>query len=238
MGVGLHAVTVVGVGNFQVSSSASTVPVQPHASTQPGDLVVAAAAVSVAGGPSIARDLGDGWQFLASHWDSGTNAGLILAALVANRPGSTGYAGIGLPASGAFYGHCVTYRGPKWDVGGARGSGTASFDSSNGSASDAPEGTPPYAQCLDVIARSCAAGASSPTADVVAGFTERVDGGSNNGLKLTINDRTIAGHLYCPAVTSALSANRTNRVGVRAFIPTVGDALAAGRRYGQPRRLG
>ena len=235
MSLGLPVYTSVGSGALQTGTgTASLCAVSPNANTLAGDLVV----VVCCAGPTtqaqedvtVSRDNGDGWILLSSGYNSVTEPlGIFLAACIATRNGSSGYAGILFNASTYWYSaQSNTFRlalPACFDLDHVgRDSGWA-FNSASDTALDAPAINQPYQQVIDLVGRGYFNGGTTTTVANITNFTERFDTGSAASyIGIALNDRTAAiiGAVQNPPITSALAVAKTYRMGVRAMIPIVG----------------
>lgn len=251
-----------GVGTIQASTSSATIAVVPNAATGPGDLVVVVAYVSGAAGNVLnARDAGNGWIFLDRAWDAGTNTGLILAGCIAS--GSTGLAGITLPGAAAYTAQSATF-GPQSSTVGQymscmsalrlaqtagealHGNGGYFLTTSNTTSGYPKAPNMPASHCIELIGRGCTS-TTIRTVGAITGTTEVFDTGNTSpGHSIVLNIAyTKGGRAGSPgggvAGAGTLSGNATNKHGVRALIPVMGnmnDGAGASRTMGRGCRYG
>jgi hypothetical protein len=252
MSMGLQAYTSVGSGTLQTGTGTSSAcAVVPNASTLAGDLVVVVCAGGAPTGTQtiedlrVSKDLGDGWVLLSSGYDLTNGFGIFLAACIAPRAGSSGYAGIGFNNNTFYYtaqSHTFRIRQPAWiglDQFG-RDNGWIEYTAS-GTPLDAPAINQPYQQVIDLVGRGYNNGGTTTTVGNITNFTERFDTGSAASYGgVVLNDRTaaITGAVQNPSVTSSLAVAKTYRMGVRAMIPILGNTYCIGRMRGGRRILG
>lgn len=253
MSLGLPLYTSIGSGTYQsnTAGNASVCAVVPNANSQAGDLVIVVCLGALGGGSqttqdvTATRDNGDGWILLSSGYDITGKAGLLLAACIAPRAGSSGYAGLVFNSNTFYYGaqsHTFRIAPPAWlemDQYG-RDNGWV-YNSGSGTALDAPAINQPYQQVIDLVGRGYNNGGTTTTVGNITNFTERFDtGDASSNVGIALNDRTaaITGAVQNPLVTSALSVAKTQRMGLRAMVPIMGNSINRGRMQGSRRLFG
>lgn len=192
---------------------------------------------------TLVKDAGDGWVILASGYDSVNTYGIFIAALITQRLGSTGYAGLTLPSSAAYtaQNHGLSLRMPfKFDLS-CRASGHGWYnDTASDTNLEAPSISQPYAQCVDIVGRGYNNGGTTTTVSTPSGFGEIFDTGQTSpphGVVLLRGAFISSGQYANPgAVSSALAVAKTNRAGVRAMVAVTANTMAGRARYGSGRR--
>jgi hypothetical protein len=220
----------VGAGTLQTNAASALITASPNASTAYRDLVVLMAYVTGSGAATTgARCAGDGWFILDSGWDGTNNWGVLLAGCIAPRAGASGWSGINLPGSGAWTAQTYTYRlsyTHRYALELARpGRGWVSVPASS-TTSTVPQISLPYPQCLVIDGIGYNNGGTTTTCGNISGFTERFDTGQTSpphGVKL--DDALVWGNDYLIAqANSTLAAAKTNKGGLRAAIPIIGNS--------------
>lgn len=246
MTVGFPTPTTVGTGTIQSTAvSTTTVPVVPSTSILARDLVLLVCYVQgadIVATPPI--DAGDGWVVLDSGYDTVNAWGMFLAACLAPRAGSSGWAGMTIPSATARTAQTHAMRlaagsGFGFDLGGAVGSRAWFNASASATALTQPEILQPYAQCFDVCAGGYNNAGTTTTCGNVTGFTERFDAGQTappHGVVL--RERSVSNHNINAAANATLGVAKTMRGGLRAMIPIVGYSAMGRAHRGQFRRLG
>ncbi len=247
MSLGVPLYTSIGSGTLQTGTGSSgTCAVVPNASTLAGDLVI----VVCAAGPgtqttediTVSKDNGDGWVLISSGYNPSSSPamGIFIAACMATRNGSSGYAGIKFNTSNYYYAaqsHTFRIAAPgAFDLDHVGRDNGYIFNAASATALDAPAISQPYQQVIDLVGRGYYNGGTTTTVADITGYTERFDTGSAASyLGVVLNDRTAAvlGAVQNPLVTSALAAAKTNRMGVRAMIAIVGMQSPNRGRYGR-----
>jgi hypothetical protein len=212
-----------------------------NVSTLPGDLVVVVCYVQ--GGDIVATppiDAGDGWVVLDAGYDTVNGFGIFIAACIATRAGSSGYAGLTIPSCTARSAQSHTYRmgqSYRYDLGGARGSQGWFNASASATALSQPEILQPYAQVLDLCAGGYNNAATTTTCGNVTGYTERFDTGQTSPPHgVVLRDRTFANAAQNPLASATLAVAKTMRGGVRAMVPIVANTAQGRANRGQFRR--
>lgn len=244
MSMGLPAYTSVGAGTLTSSAGSGTIRVTPNASTAIGDLVVV---VCGSGGSSgtgnIFYDLGDGWLILSQYWNDTDFEGGCMAACIAPRAGSSGYAGLGQLNTGVPWcaqSHTFRIVPPGRFLLTGFGAETPTYATASSTALDAPAINQPYQQVIDLVGRSYNNAGTTTTVGNITNYTERFDTGNATGSHgIALNDRTaaITGAVQNASLTSALAVSKGWRLGHRAMIPIIGNTYAYRGRYGSARRI-
>jgi hypothetical protein len=166
----------------------------------------------------------------------------ILAACIARKNGSSGYAGLSNKAAGNYAAQAQTFRvlpPARFALEAFGGSAGGLENSAVDTALDAPAINQPADTVIDLLGRGYENSGTTTSVATVTNFTERFDTGSTSA-GVVLNDRTAAirGAIQNPLVTSALASARSYRFGLRAMIPIVGHITPQYRRYGMGRRIG
>jgi hypothetical protein len=193
---------------------------------------------------TIAKDAGDGWVRLDAGWDSVNTFALGVFACIAVRNGSSGYAGLTLPASAAWTAITASYRlaNARWDLSNACGS-TAWYNASASATTLTPPAiNQPYAQVIDFVGIGYNNGGTTTTVTNPSGFTERQDTGQTSPAHgISTNDRTAiilgAGPFNAGPTGASLAVAKTNRAVVRAMVPIIANTYVSRGRLRGTRRF-
>jgi hypothetical protein len=243
-------------GTLQASTSSSTIAAVPASSVLPGEVVVLVAYVTGVDCRD-AKDAGDGWRIVSSAYDTGNSYGGFIAVLNAVRGGSSGYAGITLPGTGAYTAQTyslglgmsnVTQRVPYLRADQALGS-EGVLTAGNGTAINMPPTVSPhYSQWVGVYGAGYDNGGTTTTVGALSTHNERFDTGQTSpphGVCCgdifygSVNPQS--DNFISNAYTSiTLAVAKTKKVGLYAVIPYVANTtagaaykrMARGRRYG------
>lgn len=125
----------------------------------------------------------------------------------------------------------------KFHLGGRAKSEAPYSDASSLDSITIPKIHQPYAQCLDIAARGYYSTAST-SCTAITGFSEFNDVWFTTAqIGIVGNWRALTGFTEAPAVAGTISVARTNRFGVRAMIPIIGNVTPQYRRYLSSRRV-
>lgn len=236
---------ITDVGNSTPGTGSAVTSFTPSAigTTLAGDLLVVISK-STSGDllTTPPRSTNGTWVFPAYHYDSTNGHGLLVAVCIAARSGAAAHGSITVPSMTHTF-LTQTYRlSPpfQWDLPRMVSSGNFFFDSASGVAADAPELLQSAPHGLDIVVRGFNNGGATITLGAMTGFTNRTyTSNVANQQAVGLDDRELNGMVSNPAVSSNLSANGTMRMGLRFFVPVIGDAVGvAGRNFGAYRRMG
>lgn len=239
MSLGLSALTYVGSGTptgailpqGQISCS-------PNSSTLPGDLIVVF--LYMTGGNPVTDIKDDGLPWKIFGYTDGSN-GPGLALMIAPWAGSSGYTFFLSSQATTGATNVATYRltgGGKFDVGRACLAG-GWINTASGTPMDVPAMVQNYSQGLDLLGRGYNTGGTATTCGNITGFTERYDTSYGSAsIGLIANDRQLFNAIQNPSVTSSLAAAKDYRMGIRVFVPIIGNTQFPGRMQGPRRILG
>lgn len=238
MTYGISAVTGIGAGTLQASTSASVVAASPNANTRPYDLVVMVCYTDQ--DATQVQDTADGWIILNSGYDGTNTYGIFMAALLARTDGASGYAGLTLPGTGAYTAQVYTYRlanpGDRFCLCGKSAADTWYNLTASAVAIQGPTILQPYQQCIDLVGRGYNNAGTTTTMGNITGFTESFDTGQTSPAHgVILNYRLLTNAIQNPAVSGNLAVAKTNRAGVRAMVGLIGNV--ATRRTMQYRRV-
>lgn len=215
----------VGSGTLTTNAGSTAVTVTANASTLAGDLIVLV--VYTAADITLATDAGEGWVCLDCGYDSVNTYGLGLFACVAASAGTT-RAGLTLPTSAAWTAQNHTFRplaGQRWDLAGIIGSrawfnATASATALTRPAFVGP-GLAAAGQGIQLSGGGYNNGGTTTTVGTITNWTERFDTGQASPAHgVVLNDKTsLAASDHYSTLASTLAVAKTNRAGVRAFVP-------------------
>lgn len=226
----------VGAGTLNASAGSTSVLVAAHGNTVAQDLIVLV--VYGAGDLTIATDAGEGWVLLDGGWDSTNTFSLAMFACVSARIGAT-RTGLTLMSSFAWTAQNASYRplyGLRWDL--------ANFVRSAGWQNAAASSTslirPAFAgagraanvaQGIVLTAGGYNNAAVTTTCGNITNFTERFDTGQiapPHGVVLN-EKSTITGIDHFSTLAATLGAAKTNRAGVRAYVPMFARTMQRSR---------
>jgi hypothetical protein len=228
-----------GTGMPTASTGSALATVTPHSSTQIGDLIVAVCYME--GDPYGVSDAGNGWLILDRAYDVSVPFGLFIAVCVSSRNGSSGHAGINLPASMAwtlasylFSTAILTTRNPilKWDLANARGSAAGLTATASATALPFPAMRQSGTYGLGLGGRGYNNGGTTRTVGAISVYPERIDTGQASPPHgVALNRKWVQGNdIDWGQQTSNISAACVNRAGVRCFIPITGMMRDNGQR--------
>jgi hypothetical protein len=231
-GTGALGYATVGAGTLTANTGSATATVTVSGSILPGDLVVAVG--YIAGDATIVRDGGDGWSFLGQVYNSTGGFGLFLAACIANWTGARTMSGIALPSSMGWTLQNYAYRPTKpfaWDIAGAIRDANPYTATATGTGAAvnamAGAGSAVYQlQGIELQARGYNNAGTTTTAGTVTNYSERFDTGQvSPPYGITLDDRSVVTQATATVYTAqskTLAVTKTNRAGLRAFVPLRG----------------
>lgn len=241
----MPTVTQVGAGVLVSSTGATTaVPNVSVGVVNSSDLVMAIC--YMAGDATLVSDLGDGWVILDAGYDAANTFGIFLAVMVNGRPGSTGHLGFQLPASVAFTLQCYTLRlaagSPfRWDVANAVGSRAWINAAASSTTLAVPAIVPSNSSGIYLCGCGYNNGGTTTTVGTLGSHTELFDTGQTSpphGVTGSFLNTIQTSAVMQASVSSSLAVAKTNRAGVRAFVPIVENNTMMRGRYLGSRRVG
>jgi hypothetical protein len=233
---GALAYSTVGAGTLTTSTGSAAVTVTAHANVVAGDLI--ALVVYAEGDITAATDAGEGWVCLDCGYNSTDTFGLGLFVCVSGRNGTTRN-GLTLPTSMAWTAQNYTYRPLsclRWDLAGMVGSrnwynAAASATTGTRPAFQGAGFAPLQLQGIQLAALGYNNGGTTTTVGNITNYTERFDTGQTSpphGVDLK-DKTTLTAVDHHSTLSSTLAVAKTERAGVRGFVPLIANVQSAAR---------